>query len=156
MKLEYLHQQQRELLDLRLNALARIRHGLSYTLGHLNIPFETTENIDDSTLEALAALNERFGKLQDFLAATMKQATLLAGEPSGTFVQVLSFMSKLGVVDDVDAWQNLRLLRNIGAHEYNTSPVHQAEYFSTLAAAVPMLEKIADRLVTFCKQELLT
>jgi len=107
-KLEHLHRQQRELLDLRLNALAKIRHGLSYMLGHLNIPFETTENIDDSTLEALAALNERFGKLQDFLAATMRQATLLAGEPSGTFAQVLSFMSKLGIVDDVDAWQNLR------------------------------------------------
>ncbi len=112
MKLQSLHQQQRELLDLRLNALARIRHGLSYTLGHLNIPFETTENMDDSTLEALAALNERFRKFQDFIAAIMRQATLLAGEPLGTFAPVLSFMSKLGVVDDVDAWQNLRMLQH--------------------------------------------
>lgn len=149
MNIADLRRQQRLLLEQRLAALARIRRGLAYTLGHVPLPIQTTEHLDDAALEALAALNERFGKLQDLLAAIMKQATLLASEPAETFPQTLSFMHKVGVIDDIDGWQTLRLLRNIGTHEYDTDPLRQAEYFVALAKAIPTLERIADQLTAY-------
>ena len=153
MKIADLRHQQRLLLQQRLAALARIRRGLAYTLGHLQLPIQSTEHLDDATLEALAALNERFGKLQDLLAATMKQVTLLASEPAETFPQTLSFLYKVGVVDDIEGWQTLRLLRNIGAHEYDTDSQRQAEYFVALVEAIPTLESVADRLIAYVMQQ---
>ncbi len=122
MNLEQLRARQCQLLRERIAAIGRIRHGLHYTLGHLPSPVPLTDQLDDAELEALAAFNERFGKLQDLVAATMKQATLLSGADSDTFPQVLSYMTKLGVVGDEESWKNLRMLRNLGAHEYDLDP----------------------------------
>ena len=154
MNLRRLREEQCRLLTQRLDALARIRSGIRYTYGHLLFPLRTTQGLDDATLEALAAFNERFGKFQDILAAAMKQAVQIAGMDTDTFAKVLSSMSKQGIVDDISGWQNLRLLRNIGAHEYDTDPVRQAEYLTTLAEALPTLESIADRLCEYCRREL--
>ncbi|MES9901634.1 MAG: hypothetical protein ABW168_02995 [Sedimenticola sp.] len=108
----------------------------------------------DRLLEALSAFNERFGKLQDVIAATMKQTTLLSGEDGETFPKVLSFMSKCGVIEDVEAWKSLRMLRNIGAHEYDIDPIRQADYFASLMQELPGMEAIADSLIKFCKDQL--
>ncbi len=154
MNLKTLREQQCRILDQRIEALGRIRHGIQYTRSHLSLPLGTTAGLDDATLETLAAFNERFGKLQDILAAAMKQAVLLSGAQAETFPQVLSFMSKAGVVEDMETWRDLRLLRNIGAHEYDLDPARQAEYFSALAEAQPTLEIIADRLIAYCQARL--
>ncbi len=154
MNLEQLRARQCQLLRERIAAIGRIRHGIHYTLGHLPSPVPPTDQLDDAQLEALAAFNERFGKLQDLVAATMKQASLLSGADSDTFPQVLSYMTKRGIVEDEAGWKNLRMLRNLGAHEYDLDPHHQAEYFNTLLQELPALESIADRLVEYCRSEI--
>ncbi len=75
MNLKTLREEQCRLMAQRIAAIGRIRHGLHYTLSHLTLPIETTENLGDANLEALAAFNERFGKLQDVIAAAMKQGS---------------------------------------------------------------------------------
>jgi len=45
---------------------------------------------DIGLFESLAAINERFAKLQDTLGASMRHAVLLAGEPGDTFLRRLS------------------------------------------------------------------
>lgn len=49
---------------------------------------------DQALFESLAAINERFSKLQDTLAAAMRHAALLMGEPTDSFLKVLSFYEK--------------------------------------------------------------
>ncbi len=154
MKLSQLREQQIQLLAQRLSALEKIRRGLHYTLSRVRMPLNSTENLDDAALEVLAALNERFGKLQDTLAATMKQVALLQAESAEPFVQVLSFMEKVGVIEARSQWQNLRLLRNIGAHEYDIDPVAQAQYFEAITQSIPMLKHMANRLMTYCQTNL--
>jgi hypothetical protein len=54
--------------------------------------------------EAMAAINERFAKLQDTLGAAMRHACILAGEPVDCFLKVLSFfMKKSGVLESVES-----------------------------------------------------
>ena len=154
MNLKTLREEQCRLMAQRIAAIRRIRHGLHYTLSHLTLPIETTENLGDANLEALSAFNERFGKLQDVIAATMKQGTLLSGTDAETFPQVLSFMSKCGVIEDIEAWKSLRMLRNIGAHEYDIDPIRQADYFASLMQELPDMEAIADRLIKFSADQL--
>jgi hypothetical protein len=70
---------------------------------------------DVALFESLAAINERFAKLQDTLGAAMRHAVLLAGERADTFLRVLAFYEKIGVIESVAAWQLCRTVRYLAA-----------------------------------------
>lgn len=104
--------------------------------------------------ETLAALNERFAKLQDTLAAAMRHAALLMSEPTDSFLKVLALFEKLGVIDSTADWQRSRAARNLAAHDYETDYAAIAEHFNTLRALHPMLYAAAGRLVGICRETL--
>ncbi|MEO5328372.1 MAG: hypothetical protein H7829_09005 [Magnetococcus sp. THC-1_WYH] len=60
---------------------------------------------DIALFESLSAINERFTKLQDTLDAAMRHATLLAGERNDTFLNILAFYEKVGIIDSITEWQ---------------------------------------------------
>ncbi|MDO8959193.1 MAG: hypothetical protein Q7U85_05615 [Rhodocyclaceae bacterium] len=105
---------------------------------------------DVELFEALAAINERFAKLQDTLGAAMRHAGLLAGEPGETFLKVLAFYEKIGVIDSVAAWQLCRAARNLAAHDYETEYAEIAEHFNSLHTLIPVLYSAADRFLNYC------
>ena len=57
--------------------------------------------------DKLAAFNERFSKLQDLAAATMRHASLLSGQKTMTFLEVLGFFEEVGVVKSSWDWQKI-------------------------------------------------
>ncbi len=72
-----------------------------------------TRKKDVALFEAMAAINERFAKLQDTLGIAMRHACILAGEPTDSFLKVLSFYEKTGILDSVVSWQLCRTARNL-------------------------------------------
>ena len=60
---------------------------------------------DVPLFETLSSINERFSKLQDTLGAAMRHAVILSGEPSETFLKVLSFYEKIEVIKSIELWQ---------------------------------------------------
>ena len=96
-----------------------------------------THKKDIALFESLAAVNERFAKLQDTLGAAMRHAALLAGERGDTFLKVLAFYEKVGVLDSVAAWQLCRTTLNLAAHDYETDYAGIAEHFNSLHALIP-------------------
>lgn len=105
---------------------------------------------DRGLFDSLAALNERFAKLQDTCAAVMRHAAILAGEKTDTFLGVLAFYEKVGVVDSMEAWQRLRMLRNMASHDYETSYDEIAEHFNALHSSIPQLICTGIKLVDYC------
>lgn len=103
---------------------------------------------------ALSAINERFAKLQDTLGAAMRHAAVLAGEPSETFIRVLTHFEKVGVIPAVGDWQEMRALRNVAAHEYGTDYEAIAEHFNALHGLVPRLYSIALSFSDYCLKTL--
>jgi hypothetical protein len=87
---------------------------------------------DQALFESLAAINERFAKLQDTLAAAMRHAALLMGESTDSFLKVLSFYEKKGGIESISTWQVCRTSRNLAAHDYETDYALIAEHFNTL------------------------
>ncbi len=85
---------------------------------------------DVDLFESLAAINERFAKLQDTLGAAMRHSLVLSGEPGETFLKVLAFYDKAGVIDSVSVWQLCRATRNLAAHDYGTDYAEVAEHFT--------------------------
>ena len=109
---------------------------------------ENKNNIE--LFEALAAVNKRFAKLQNTMDAAMRHARLLAGEPGETFLKVLSFYEKSGVIDSVAAWQLCRTTRNLATHDDETEYTEIAEHFNSLHTLIPTLYGNANRFLNYC------
>ena len=109
---------------------------------------------DIALFESLAAINERFAKLQDTLGSAMRHAGLLAGERGDTFLKVLAFYEKVGVLDSVAAWQLCRTTRNLAAHDYEIDYAGIAEHFNSLHALIPHLYGNAARFLVYCQEAL--
>lgn len=102
----------------------------------------------------LAAINERFAKLQDILAATMRHTAFLVAEPTDQFLKVLAYFEKVSVLDSVSSWQESRMIRNIAAHEYETDEKEIAEHFNAMADLSPLLITTAKNLLLWISDTL--
>lgn len=109
---------------------------------------------DVALFESMAAINERFAKLQDTLGAAMRHAILLAGEAGDTFLKILSFYEKAGVLESIASWQLCRTTRNLAAHDYETDYAEIAEHFNSLHALIPRVYGDAARFLHYCQDTL--
>jgi len=113
-----------------------------------------TQKKDIVLFEAMAAINERFAKLQDTLGAAMRHACILAGEPTDSFLKVLSFYEKAGVLESVASWQLCRAARNLAAHDYEIEYAEIADHFNSLQTLTPLLYESAVRFLNYCQETL--
>ena len=109
---------------------------------------------DNPLYEALAAVNERFAKLQDTLGSAMRHSLVLSGEQADSFIKILAMFEKLGVLDSIEAWQLARTARNLAAHDYETDDDKVALHFNALQELTPGLFAVARRFVDYCASSL--
>lgn len=151
-------QAQRQHLGSLLEAIQRCVYFLDASDAKLAWPLTSAvleqNKKEIARFETLAAINERFAKLQDTLGAAMRHAALLSGEASDTFIKVLTFFEKVGVVDSVTSWQLCRATRNLAAHDYGTDYALVAEHFNALHELVPRLYGTAARFIDYCHDTL--
>lgn len=152
-----LDRQKRHLAEL-LEAVQRCIYFLDAADTGLSWPI-TAEMLERRKKDArlfgtLATINERFAKLQDTLGAAMRHAMGLASEPAATFLQVLSFYEKLGVVESATDWQTCRSARNLAAHGYETDYRLTAEHFNGLHAMRLPLYRTAREFLAYCRTDL--
>lgn len=110
------------------------------------------KNVD--IFESLAAINERFAKLQDTLGAAMGHSLQLSGEQADSFIKVLSIFEKSGVVSSIENWQLARAARNLAAHDYETDYNEVAQHFNTLHELTPELYATALRFIQYSEAHL--
>ena len=104
--------------------------------------------------ERLAAINERFGKLQDLLSTTMRHLCVLSGENNDSFLRVASFCSKVGILESLETWQACRSLRNRAAHAYGIDYTETAGHFNAMHAQIPFLTGSVVRLSEYIRRTL--
>ncbi len=126
-----------------LEAIQRCVYFLDASSRKLNWPLTSelleAQKKDIVLFEAMAAINERFAKLQDTMGAAMRHACILAGEPNESFLKMLSFYEKIGVLDSVASWQLFRTARNLAAHDYDIEYADIAGHFNSLKNLTPLL-----------------
>ena len=157
MTAELLKEQKRYLANL-LEAIQRCVHFLESSDRKVCWPLDgeqlESRKKDESLFESLAAINERFAKLQDSLAAAMRHTYLLLGETGDGFLRVLTFFEKRGVIDSVESWQLTRAARNLAAHDYETQYDEIARHFNSLHELRWTLFGASDRLIALCMKDL--
>ncbi len=85
------------------------------------------EKIDDDTLSYFDQFVYRFSKLQDCMGAKLFKSILdnLGEDTRGVpFIDILSRLEALHIIDSSNDWLSLREIRNVLAHEY---PFNQQE-----------------------------
>lgn len=111
---------------------------------------QSIEQVESDPLlaERLDAFVSRFGRLQDTLADKFLPALLEASaEPKGAAVENLDRAEKLGWVESVDAWLEMRKLRNQMVHEYIEDLVILSSALRAGHAFVPTLVQTANGFI---------
>ena len=149
---------QKQHLSSLLEAVQRCVFFLDASVQKLTWPLKSDDlgarKQDVDLFEILAAINERFSKLQDTLGAAMRHAALLSGEPADVFLKVLAFYEKIGVIVSAEQWQLYRTVRNLAAHDYETDYAVIAEHFNTIHALLPLLYRDAGYFSEYCAKTL--
>ncbi|WP_020146778.1 hypothetical protein [Thioalkalivibrio sp. ALJ15] len=81
----------------------------------------------DTGVDRLESFGAKFGRMQDTIMDKFIPAFLAcAGENAGPAIDNLSRLEKLGLIQNADAWLQMRQLRNRLVHEYMEKPADLA------------------------------
>ncbi len=104
---------------------------------------------DIDLAERTDAFVARFGRLQDTLADKLLPALLdWLAEPVAAAIDNLNRAERLGWIESVQTWTEVRRLRNRMIHEYVRDPSELAMALTAAHAAVPMLAAAARAMAT--------
>lgn len=118
---------------------------------------QTIEQVETDPLlaERLDAFVSRFGRLQDTLADKFLPALLEAfAEPKSAAVENLDRAEKLGWLESVDDWLEMRKLRNQMVHEYIEDLVILSSALRAGHAFVPTLVQTANKFLAVVKKRM--
>ncbi len=142
-----------KLLFLAETVLAEARH-LQTTDGRLFAAAMTPQRAstlaaDIDLAERTDAFVARFGRLQDTLADKLLPALLdWLAEPVAAAIDNLNRAERLGWIQSVEDWIDVRRLRNRMIHEYVRDPAELAFALQAAHAAVPMLTRAAESMAS--------
>ncbi len=137
----------------KLDHLARMREYLSYSIAQVTavLSIQDWQVLQPDQHETLAAFRIRFSEYQEHMGKAMKAVAVEEEKPSEPFTAVLLYMEKLGCIDTVNRWKEIRELRNAVNHEYEDDPAVLHEFFAQMIQATPELLRWHDQLNAFCQ-----
>jgi hypothetical protein len=143
-----------QLIEKKLDHLTRMQTYLAYSLDQVRrvVPIQAWENLTAENHETLAALRVRFSEYQEHLRKAMRAIAIEEEQKTEPFTAVLLYMEKLGVIDSVKSWKELRELRNAVNHEYEENPQRLSEFFLERVQATPVLMDWHRRILEFCQR----
>lgn len=120
-------------------------------LGDTRFDEKTVTNIGVQQRRLLDQLAYRFSKLQDSMGMKLLPMLLdLAEEPlpqETPFAEKLQRLERLGALESVDRWRQLREIRNQLAHEYEDAPAIKAAVLNRF------IEEVGSLLIIWKKAE---
>lgn len=122
---------------------------LEKALSHLEYSYNkvkqlpsNVDRLDNETLETWESFSARFSRVSDLFLSRYLRSTVLVNDPgfSGSLRDFVNQAEKLNVIDDANAWMEIRELRNISAHDYSENDL--SEFFKRLIIECPKLLSI--------------
>ena len=136
----------------KLDHMDRMRGYLQYSAAQiqaLHMPLHW-DRLEPDEHESLAAFRVRFSEYQEHMGKTMKAIAVEEEKTAEPFTAVLLYMEKLGCLESVDRWKEIREIRNAVNHEYEDDSVALQGLFQAMLASTPELMRWHDRLLAFC------
>jgi hypothetical protein len=105
--------------------------------------------MNDETVQDWDQFVLRYTKLQDAIGSRLFPAVLtLLQEPyeDKPMIDKLNRLEKLGYLESVDQWNQLRIVRNHFAHDYPSDDALKVAYLNDAVRAVPTLEALLEKI----------
>lgn len=130
---------------------------LDYAYGKLapKIPFTANQDLSDDVIAALDQYIFRFSKLQDAIGQKLFKALLqFLGEETYNrpFLDLFNRLEQLGVIEDYELWNELRIIRNEIAHEYDENKNELIENCNRIINSKVKLEKYLGDVLRYIKR----
>lgn len=143
--------EQQALLAHQLQVLARLEQGMAYSLNRLPQTLGPNDLQNPEIAERIAAINDRFTKLQDQLAGALRHAHAMLGERYRSFADVIAWAVRVGILADTPIWLELRALRNRLTHDYELEAPGVLELLQAIRDNADSLSAILVRFRTSCR-----
>lgn len=146
-----------EILVLKLEHLSRMQRDLDYSVSKMTAPLgkfgsNEIESLTNDERETVAAFNSRFSSYQEQLGKAFKGIAIEEDVLGESFGPIFALMEKLGVLDDLDKWKEVRLLRNAVNHVYEDDAEILFQAFNNMIKNVPYLHSVHNKIRTFVKE----
>lgn len=144
--------EQQALLAHQLSILARLEQGIAYSLQRLPATLGLQDLQQPAIAERIAALNDRFTKLQDQLAGALRHAHAMLGERYRSFSDVVVWAVRVNILPDTPTWLELRALRNRLTHDYDLEAESALELIALIRSCADVLSGIIRRFEASCRE----
>ncbi|UZR28712.1 hypothetical protein [Methylococcus mesophilus] len=146
------------MIDIRLEKLfsecdkhlARINRAAAKMAHFMPLNPATFRELTEDDIEHIDQFLFRFAKLQDAIGErliVLLLEFLQEPNPKGKpFIDILNRLEQLGIMDDKNAWLELRKYRNNITHQYEDEPRLAAEALNAIYTGKSTLEQIYQRL----------
>ncbi len=125
--------------------IARIENAVAHLESVFPLSAQSLTALSDQNVTLLDQFIYRFTKLQDALGTRLfpSIAVLVVGDDEPRpFLDTLNRLEKAGVLESVEIWQALRVLRNSLAHDYPDSTEQCSETLNILFGDWKMMRSI--------------
>lgn len=143
--------EQQALLAHPLSILARLEQGIAYSMQRLPATLGRQDLQQPAISERIAALNDRFTKLQDQLAGALRHAHAMLGERYRSFADVVAWAVRVNVLPDTATWLELRALRNRLTHDYDLEAESALEWVALIRGSAEVSSGIIRRFEASCR-----
>lgn len=115
-------------------------------------------NLQDDEVSYIDQFLFRFAKLQDAMGQKLFRTILVylkedvEGKP---FIDILNLMEKINLIDDANAWKQLRDDRNELSHNYEDEPEQMSKTINTLFHKKDILINIYQKIDEYYKKAIL-
>jgi len=148
-------QENLEVADRMLHHLERSYHQVA---AELPLQAEQINKLTDARIDRLDLYLGRFSKLQDFIVSKLFRSVAMASledtSQDVSLIDTLRRMEKYGIVQDLNDWLEIRLLRNSLTYEYLTDDTAIAENINAAFSAYTTLRDTLDRIKTYYKKHI--
>lgn len=146
-----------KIIEKKVSHLAQMRTDLEYSIGKMAVPLEKIEKKAIASLtpderETVKAFTARFSDFQEHLGKAMRGIAIEEEIDVDRFGNVLAFMEKLRILDNVELWKVIRELRNSVNHEYEDDPEVLFQFLNNLIKNAPFLFAIHNNLKVFVQR----
>lgn len=127
----------------------RVRQALLHIQELFPIHADIVSNISEENFAWIEVWIGRFSKLQDYLSSNLIDAFLTHHAENIDKLMMIDKLNKcerLGIIEDVEVWHEMRSLGNKLAHEYPDNPDFTAESLNQVFALTPKLLEILENI----------
>lgn len=136
----------KDLVGLYYGKIVKSLKYLEYSFNRTNKMPSNPNLMSDSELEAWDSFASRFARTSDIFLSKYIKSFLLKDDPAydGGFTDQLNRAEKLGLINDVSIWLEIRELRNATVHEYSDQDLEKI--FEKFRRYTPLLLNLAKQL----------